>query len=371
MYVAPRRNRRPDRHLQTCLEALSHKPNIVESNRFLSNQVDFRRIKSISVESNQKKPKMEKTLGNFTSQPNRDFPLDCETLAALQDNAALAAILGNIAGDKTILAGCEVAGTNRTAGYVFLRTADFPDGEVLRFAGGSATLGFYLKKEAVSVTAFDVEYPQAYIRRSLAPGVGGEHFNWADFRHIATNAALSDKNAAQDAAIAALTPPPIGIVQLFAGAENKIPANYMLCDGRTLATAEYAELYAVIGRAHTPGTVGAGLFRLPDLRGRFVVGFNADDTDYNAVAKTGGEKKHALTEPELAPHVHRAKKRPGRSDGGFVVAAGPATAKSGSDGRGLDEASRHYPQETESAGSGAAHENRPPYYVLIYIMRVK
>lgn len=49
------------------------------------------------------------TTGNFLTQPNKDFPLDCETLEMLQANAALVAALGNIAGDKVILSGCEAS----------------------------------------------------------------------------------------------------------------------------------------------------------------------------------------------------------------------------------------------------------------------
>ena len=46
---------------------------------------------------------MNKTLGNFLTQANRDFPLDCETLDYLQKLAGLAALAGNIAGDRVVL----------------------------------------------------------------------------------------------------------------------------------------------------------------------------------------------------------------------------------------------------------------------------
>jgi microcystin-dependent protein len=306
--------------------------------------------------------------------------MDCETMDALQNNVALTAILGNIAGDRTILSGCEPAGANRTAGYIFLHTADFPDGEVLWFEGGSAVLGFYLKKETVSVTAFDVEYPQAHIKRTLAPGVGDEHFNWDDFRRIATNAELSDKETSQDADIAALAPPPLGIVQIFAGTEDKIPANYMPCDGRNLSATEYAELYAVIGRAHTPDSVAQGLFRLPDLRGRFIAGYNADDADYNAISykNSGGEKKHKLTPAEQGAIR-------------FRTARGDADDTLDGEGlfaleiNGVELIHGRKPSGQAWAGYGeygalktarlyddaAMHENRPPYCTLLYIMRVK
>ena len=51
------------------------------------------------------------TIGNFLTQPNKDFPLDCDTLDMLQAGTALVAALGNIAGDKLILTGCELTST--------------------------------------------------------------------------------------------------------------------------------------------------------------------------------------------------------------------------------------------------------------------
>ena len=38
--------------------------------------------------------------------------------------------------------------------------------------------------------------------------------------------------------------------------------------------------------------------------GRTLIGVNANDTDFNTVEKTGGEKMHALTTDELASHTH-------------------------------------------------------------------
>lgn len=75
---------------------------------------------------------MDKILGNFLTQANKDFPLDCETLDYLQKLVALAAIAGNIGGDRVVLWGCEPnsEGTRRGAGYVFVRTKNAPEGEV-------------------------------------------------------------------------------------------------------------------------------------------------------------------------------------------------------------------------------------------------
>lgn len=81
---------------------------------------------------------MKQILGRFLLQPNKDFPADCEMLDYAQTNLHVVSILGNLAGDKAVLWGCTPTGggTQRAEGYVFLRTKDHPEGEVLYWEGG-------------------------------------------------------------------------------------------------------------------------------------------------------------------------------------------------------------------------------------------
>lgn len=141
---------------------------------------------------------MDNITGNFLTQANKDFPLDCETLEYLQNLSAITAALGNIGGDKIVISGCTAnrEGTRRGEGYVFLRTNDHPEGEVLRWEGGPTSSGMYLKQEAIAVTANNVEYPKAYTRRTLAAGVGSENYKWADFADIKSIRQIMADNAA-------------------------------------------------------------------------------------------------------------------------------------------------------------------------------
>ena len=127
---------------------------------------------------------MKQIQGRFLLQSNKDFPADCEMLDYMQTNAHVVSIIGNLAGDKAILLGCALTGggTQRNEGYVFLRTKEHPEGEVLYWEGGSISGGMYLKQAAIPVQAQGYEYPQAYVERSLAPGVGEENYKWEDFR---------------------------------------------------------------------------------------------------------------------------------------------------------------------------------------------
>lgn len=314
---------------------------------------------------------MDKIIGNYLTQSNRDFPLDAETLDYLQVNAAMLAILGNIGGDKIILTGCDLTngGANRSEGYLFVRTLAFPQGEILRFEGGAVSAGLYIKTESISVDAQGNSYPTAYTRRSLGAGTGNEKFAWADFKSIKTNVELEAKAKALEEAIALLAPPPLGIAQIWAGycTSEAIPSGYALCDGSTLSAADYPGLYAKIGRLHTPGAVGQGYFNLPDLRSRFIVGYDPNDEDYDLVAKKGGEKKVTLTEKQLPKHAHQffANRLHDSQSSAYERVGNGEYATNGDSNWSLG-----YNYKSKEAGGGESHENRPPYYVMAYIMRL-
>ena len=328
---------------------------------------------------------MQKTLGNYLNQPNKDFPLDTETLDYLQQLTALGAIVGNIAGDKMVLYGCELNGdkTRRGAGWVFVRTRSVPEGEVLYWEGGTIGSGMYLKQEDVSVTANNRTYPKAYTRRSLAPGYGDENFKWEEFTDIQTIKDLLRENSELRTEIAGLQPPPLGIIQMWAGAN--VPEGYLLCNGQEYKQSDYPELYKALGTTFnnaisangTPYTTNAGFFRVPDLRGRFIVGQHDSDSEYKSKGVAGGVKSVILTMDEIPSHSHdfRDYYYPEKSNqlGGFNNSeANPSGHTKGSgDSDSDNNYILYYDHSTKKAGGDNAHENRPPYYVLAYIMRAK
>lgn len=190
----------------------------------------------------------------------------------------------------------------------------------------------------------------------------------------------------------------LGIVELWAGGE--VPANYHLCDGSELSIKEYPDLYIAIGEVFnnapgpdgTPHSTSPGKFRLPDLKGRFIVGYNTDDTDYNSIGNASGEKTHQLTEEEMPAHSHTHdhihEHRHQHTYSMFIGGQGEGKLYSGdyafentnsqtSDpstpytGGPIDGESKLSNPNTSETGGNQAHENRPPYYVLAYIMRVK
>lgn len=331
----------------------------------------------------------KQTIARALLQPDKNFPIDCETIDALQKNVAIVQILGNIVGDRAILLGCELepGGVKRRPGYVFLRTRDYPEGEVIFWEGGPFKGGVTLHQENVRVTTKDAatgqeyDFPQAYTVRSLRPGVGNENFLW-DFRVYKTPGALDAEIAALRAELERLAPPPLGIVEMWAG--SRVPAGYVLCEGQQLKTTEYPELYAALGDTFNRAvdysgkaqTTTSGYFRLPDLRGRFVVGYSTSESEYNAYGKAGGEKKHKLTTAEMPSHAHsnndyyyiENSQSVGKVLSGRETVS-PVTGSAGTDGD--NNTLLYKTHDTASAGYGYEHENRPPFYTLAYIMKTK
>ena len=129
---------------------------------------------------------------------------------------------------------------------------------------------------------------------------------------------------------------PVGGIILWSGSTSAIPNGYALCNGQT-----------VNGRT------------TPDLRGRFVVG--AGNSDY-PVGATGGEARHTLTVAEMPSHNHSYSYR--AYDLGAVFQNNPYFYA-------VDRGDNWRSASTDFSGGGGAHENRPPYYALCYIMRVR
>lgn len=76
---------------------------------------------------------------------------------------------------------------------------------------------------------------------------------------------------------------PPGAVIPYAG--SSAPDGWLLCDGRTLQSDRYPELYAAIGTTY--GQNKPGSFKLPDLRGNVPAGAS---TGHDLASKTGAEK---------------------------------------------------------------------------------
>ena len=90
---------------------------------------------------------------------------------------------------------------------------------------------------------------------------------------------------------------PIGTLQPFLGL--KAPNGYLICDGSLISKTVYPDLYAICGSLF--GAETSTHFYLPDLRGKTIAGYNADDSTLNTIGKLLGAISHTHTS---AAHTH-------------------------------------------------------------------
>ena len=135
---------------------------------------------------------------------------------------------------------------------------------------------------------------------------------------------------------------PVGGIIMWSGSTSNLPAGWALCNGQN-------------------GT--------PDLSNRFIVSIG----DQYSMGARGGAKEVALNVNQIPSHTHlyagddcliyindgnyRAWDNKFSIPGGYDATSNPA-------GNGSI-------YKTSATGGGQAHENRPPYYALAFIMRVK
>lgn len=160
---------------------------------------------------------------------------------------------------------------------------------------------------------------------------------------------------------------------------DTIPENWLLCDGRAISRTTYADLFDVIGTTYGSGD-GSTTFNLPDLRGKVTVGLNSNDTDFNTIGATGGEKTHTLTKAETPKVTGRLQFRQNGSlnivacysnlynDGCFNFTDGGAAQWSSSLDTG-GTATNNALVTFNNGGNDEAHNNLQPYQVHTKIIK--
>jgi len=159
---------------------------------------------------------------------------------------------------------------------------------------------------------------------------------------------------------------PTGIITMWSGNLNAIPAGWALCDGTT-----------------------HGTFVTPDLRGRFIVGAGQnsqpagneqDNTNYSVNDKGGVNKyKHTADESGLPVHTHTSA--PHTHKYWFTVNSddtnkgADSNDKSAAKSNEITNEPYTHPEtviinNSTAQDAAVSHENRPAYYALAYIIKL-
>ena len=148
---------------------------------------------------------------------------------------------------------------------------------------------------------------------------------------------------------------PVGSIIMWGGDKDAIPSGWQICDGRD---------------------IGGGR-RTPDLRGRFPVGYGANgnsvaggsdvwDSQYSSPGiGSGGANRIAISAAQMPSHAHMVTNQ---------WQSGTNSDSSNRERRVFYNGGNNlrYVQaySTDSTGNGQPHENRPPFYVVVFIMKI-
>lgn len=293
------------------------------------------------------------------------FPQSTYTFDFMQNMIKMVGCLALLGGDNFILTGCVDGGNG-----VFSEGLVVIKGQLYPFAGGAKKAKIKIQETKESDHYAGVDYPEAYIHRKVIFSDDGDIL-WDDLKHVLTNREIAEK-------FADLKGDAPGTVKMWAGQEVSVPQDYRLCNGAMLSIDDYPELWKTLGLSF--GGDGQRSFALPDLRGRFVVGYDGSKPDYKVIGKDGigGNEKVTLTTNEIPQHDHVNNKYFNKLAARAADATTPGTAGSVDSRSPESEYNIAYMSNDEweaatiqKVGGGQSHENRPPYFVLAYIIKVK
>ena len=167
---------------------------------------------------------------------------------------------------------------------------------------------------------------------------------------------------------------PIGTVSPFIGNSDSVPKNWLFCDGSYISIDAYPDLFRLVGSIY--GEVLDGRFKLPDFRGRTLVGAGgSNNLSTRLIGEFGGEEQHKISLAEMPSHNHRPAV--GANDG--VDHWWGSDNRIGSPNFDYDGNTTTKPSDgfiapsykTDSVGGNSPHNNMPPYSVANWIIRAK
>ena len=155
---------------------------------------------------------------------------------------------------------------------------------------------------------------------------------------------------------------PSGVILPYGASAS--PTGFLLCNGQAVNRSTYSSLFAIVSSLYGNGD-GSSTFNVPDLRGRFVAGWDAGTSVLTSVtanmvlgssiANTGGAQAITLAVAQMPSHNHLVGSNQYSigDDAGNNLQSGTSVAS----------------VSTTSTGGGGAHSNIPPTMILNYIIK--
>lgn len=266
------------------------------------------------------------------------FPLSTNILNAMQEAYSVFNTLGHLAGQYAIISGCDEVGNNISDGVIFI------NGEILPFKGGSKSATIFIKEDTESRIFEDGATKPVIFKRyaSFGSSTPDKTYYWDTFRRIFKTTEIEDFKSDFERRLKALetkkSPIPIGLIAIWGKpATEPIPEGWREYEG---------------------------------LRGRFPLGWNPNDADFNTLLKEDGAKTHTLTIEEMPTHNHNtfhngAGRGWGSGMGRYAASAITHGGYQNYNITGVNTEPNVYP--TENKGGNKPHDNMPPYRIIKFI----
>jgi len=174
----------------------------------------------------------------------------------------------------------------------------------------------------------------------------------------------------------------IGEIRLFP--YDRIPANWLPCNGQQLTIQTYAALYSLVGSYY--GGDKKTVFNLPNLNGRSILGFTTAPTTGTVytIGQAGGTETVVLTADQIPSHNHSMQANNTYDTGGanshFLGNPNTPTVATQAAKNTANANLYAVPAATDplvpmapciaNEGASAGHENRGPYLAMNYCIAV-
>lgn len=296
---------------------------------------------------------------DFTNEGG--FPLTQNAMAFLQDS------FGEVIKAMTYLGGQYIilTGVTQSSPNVYTNGWVIANGEILPFVGGLGQPNLSITQTTSGVTFRDTVEKIAFYDRSIGFSVSGT-IPFSNFKRLSlgslktyidsVSAATATAQSTANAALAAAGTFSAGMIMMWAGNPASVPTGWALCDG-------------LDGR--------------PNLKGKFIVGFSATTGSYTMGAQ-GGAASVTLNTNQMPSHNHSVIDVGHRHD--FQTGGDNAMDDGGIYVQGRNNPDNRVRWQSSvgawpvqfsttgisinNSGGGLAHENRPPYYTLAYIIKL-
>jgi microcystin-dependent protein len=264
-------------------------------------------------------------------------------LAFMQDgyNEAFAA-LAKLCGDKTILHGVEVDGSNNvSAGWIAV------NGELIRFIGGTLGTDVVFSTAVTPLPFADGSTHDVHYDKTATCGSVGD-FPFTDLQPLLSLKHIWKKD------------------------------DLRMCKKSSTYIADNFDTTTGIGI--TPEERGWQILSMQDVNaaGRTFVNVDPADPDYDEAGKFGGAKEHTLTQAQLPDVSLKMFGGDVNTTPGDIVNETDGVTRSGTNGsdlayemrRGAGDGSNAIRGNTSRMGSSEAHNNMQPSYAILTLIKL-